>query len=125
MPSARLLKFQEAAAKIPATGRGRGGAAVAAAGGDAPGGGRGEAAVPSELYEKILHDPKFRDPRGYIMPSDQPDFATATKFVNSLLKNGLTVLKASASFEVAGKKYPAGSYIVKSNQAFRPMVREM
>ncbi len=120
----RIDALREAAAKLPASGRGRGGA-VALAGGDAPGGGRGEAPVPSELYEKVLHDPKFRDPRGYIMASDQPDFPTATKFVNSLLKNGLTVLKASASFEVASKKYPAGSYVVKSNQAFRPMVREM
>jgi hypothetical protein len=122
----RIDALREAAAKMPATGgRGRGGAAVAAAGGDAPGGGRGEAAVASELYEKVLHDPKFRDPRGYVMPSDQADFPTATKFVNSLLKNGLDVMKASAAFEVAGKKYPAGSYVVKTNQAFRPMVREM
>jgi hypothetical protein len=125
----RIDALREAAAQIVAktpatTGRGRG-VAVAAAGGDAPGGGRGEAAVPSELYEQVLHDPKFRDPRGYIMPSDQADFPTATKFVNSLLKNGLDVMKASAAFEVAGKTYPPGSYIVKTNQAFRPMVREM
>jgi len=121
----RVDALREAAAKMPATtGRGRGGA-VAAAGGDAPGGGRGEAAVASELYEKVLHDPAFRDPRGYIMPSDQADFPTTTKFVNSLLKNGLDVMKASAAFTIAGKKYPAGSYVVKTNQAFRPMVREM
>jgi hypothetical protein len=120
----RIDALREAAAKMPATGRGRGGL-VAAAGGDAPGGGRGEAAVASELYEKVLHDPKFRDPRGYVMPSDQADFPTTTKFVNSLLKNGLDVIRASAAFEVAGKKYPAGSYVVKTSQAFRPMVREM
>ncbi|HVO99078.1 MAG TPA: M14 metallopeptidase family protein [Bryobacteraceae bacterium] len=121
----RIDALREAAAKMPATtGRGgRGGAA--AGGGDAPGGGRGEAPVPAELYEKVLHDPQFRDARGYVVPSDQPDFPTATKFVNSLLKNGLTVMKASAPFEVAGKKYPAGSYVVKAAQAFRPMVREM
>src|SRR5271165_2952954 len=120
----RIDALREAAAKMPGTGRGRGGA-VAAAGGDAPGGGRGEAAVPSELYEKVLHDPQFRDPRGYIMPSDQPDFPTTTKFVNSLLKNGLDVMRATAAFTVAGKQYPAGSFVVKTNQAFRPMVREM
>jgi hypothetical protein len=121
----RIDALREAAAKMPASpGRGRGGA-VAAAGGDAPGGGRGEAAVASELYEKVLHDAKFRDPRGYIMPSDQADFPTTTKFVNSLLKNGLDVMRASAAFTVAGKQYPAGSYVVKTNQAFRPMVREM
>jgi hypothetical protein len=118
----RIDALREAAAKMPS--RGRGGAA-AGGGGDAPGGGRGEAPVPSELYEKVLHDPKYRDARAYIMPSDQPDFSTATKFVNSLLKNGITVLKASAAFEAAGKKYAAGSYVVQSSQAFRPMVREM
>ncbi len=67
----------------------------------------------------------YRDPRGYIMPSDQPDFPTATKFVNSLLKNGLDGAQSDISIQVAGKKYPAGSYVVKTNQAFRPMVREM
>jgi hypothetical protein len=120
----RIDALREAAAKMPATGRGgRGGAA--AGGGDAPGGGRGEAPVPSELYEKVLHDPAFRDARGYIMSAAQPDFPTATKFVNSLLKNGITVMRASAAFQTAGKRYPAGSYVVKAAQAFRPMVREM
>jgi hypothetical protein len=72
-----------------------------------------------------LHDPAHRDPRGYIMSADQADFPTATKFVNALLKNGVTVHKATAAFEVAGKKYPAGSYVVKSAQAFRPHVLDM
>jgi hypothetical protein len=117
----RIDALKEAAAKLPSGRRG----GQAAGGGDAPGGGFGAATVPSELYESILHDPKLRDARGYIMPSDQPDFATATKFVNSLLKNGLDVMKATAAFQVAGKSYPAGSYVVKAAQAFRPMVREM
>jgi hypothetical protein len=120
----RIDALREAAAKVPASGRGRGGA-VALAGGDAPGSGRGEPPVPSELYEKVLHDPKYRDARGYIMSSDQADFPTTIKFVNSLLKNGITVMQATSVFDVAGKKYPAGSYVVKAAQAFRPMVREM
>ena len=70
-------------------------AAAPAAGGDVPAGGGtfgGTArAIPAELYNTILHDPKLRDPRGYIIPSDQADFATATEFVNALLKNGITV----------------------------------
>ena len=44
---------------------------------------------------RVLHDPKLRDPRGYILPADQPDFATATEFINALLKNGVTCLKAT------------------------------
>ena len=37
-----------------------------------------------------------RDPRGYILPADQPDFLTATKFVDALLKTGVTVHRATA-----------------------------
>ena len=82
-------------------------------------------AIPAELYNTVLHDPKLRDPRGYIIPSDQPDFATATEFVNALLKNGIDIQRATAAFQVAGKSYPAGSYVVKTAQAFRPHVLDM
>jgi hypothetical protein len=81
--------------------------------------------VPSDLYAKVLHDPAKRDARGYILPSDQDDFATAVKFVNALLKNGVAVDKATATFTVAGKTYPAGSYVVQSAQAYRPFVMDM
>ncbi len=76
-------------------------------------------------YFALLHDPKARDPRGYILPADQPDFPTATKFVNTLIKNGITVLRATREFDVAGKRYPAGSYVVKTAQAFRPHILDM
>ncbi len=121
-----------AAAEAPATGGGRGrggrgGAAVAAGGDVVPGGGGfgGRGGLPADLYEKVLHDPKYRDPRGYILPSDQADFANATEFMNALLKNGITVLKATAAFTVNGKNYPSGSYVVKTAQAFRPHVMDM
>jgi hypothetical protein len=73
----------------------------------------------------MLRNPELRDPRGYILPSDQPDFATATKFVNALLKVGVTVHRSSAPFTAAGKGYPAGSFVVKAAQAFRPHVLDM
>jgi hypothetical protein len=73
----------------------------------------------------VLHDPKMRDPRGFIIPSDQADFATATKFINTLEKNGIEVEKASSQFQVADKTYPAGSFVVKTAQAGRPFVMDM
>jgi hypothetical protein len=76
-------------------------------------------------YWDALHTPESRDPRGYIIPSDQADFLTATKFVNALLKTGVAVHRATADFQVAGKTYPAGSYVVKAAQAFRPHLRDM
>jgi hypothetical protein len=70
-------------------------------------------------------DPRLRDPRGYILPADQPDFLTATKFVNALLQAGVVVHRATADFSVNARRYPAGSYIVMTAQAFRPHVLDM
>jgi hypothetical protein len=78
-----------------------------------------------KYFDSILRDPALRDPRGYILPASQPDFPTATKFVNALLKTGVTVHRATADFEVAGRRYPKGSFVVKAAQAFRPHVLDM
>jgi hypothetical protein len=105
-------------------GRGRGNADAGGDEPDAPGGRGGRGGTPDD-FKKLLRDPATRDPRGFVMPSDQPDFATATKFVNALIKTGVTVHRATGPFSVAGKNYPAGSYVVKSAQAFRPHVLDM
>ena len=78
-----------------------------------------------KYYNEILRAPDKRDARGYILPSDQPDFPTATKFVNALRHTGVVVHRATAPFTVAGKRYPSGSYVVKGAQAFRPHVLDM
>ena len=78
-----------------------------------------------EDYDRYLRDPNRRDARGYILPADQRDFPTATRFVNALLKGGVRVHRAVADFSVAGKDYPAGSYMVTAAQAFRPHVLDM
>jgi len=103
-------------------GASRGGENIGPRGGRG-GGGRGGA--PIAVYNNVLHDPKMRDPRGFILPSDQPDFLTATKFMNILMKAGVVVHRATAPFTVAGKPYPAGSYVVKAAQPFRAHVMDM
>ncbi|HSE36081.1 MAG TPA: M14 metallopeptidase family protein, partial [Blastocatellia bacterium] len=80
--------------------------------------------VPLKYYE-MLRTPDKRDPRGFIIPSDQADFLTATKFINVLIKTGITIHRATGEFKVQGKSYPAGSYVVKTAQAFRPHVLDM
>src|SRR6202167_2511768 len=128
----RIDALEAAAAKMAPAGGGRGRGGRGAGVGDNPDlpagltpGGGGARTVPTELYTSVLHDPKLRDPRGFIVPSDQADFATATEFVNALLKNGIDVLRATSTFSVNGKSYPTGSYVVKTAQAFRPHVMDM
>ncbi|MGI9139281.1 MAG: M14 family metallopeptidase, partial [Sediminibacterium sp.] len=75
------------------------------------------------VFNKVYKNPATRDPRGYIIPITQS--TTAIQFVNILIKSGIKVYRASADFTVGTKKYFAGSYIIKTNQAFRPHVLDM
>lgn len=86
--------------------------------------GPGSLVAPAKYYE-MLREPAARDPRGYILPATQRDFPTAVKFINALIKNGVTVHRATRDFTVHGKQYPAGSYVVMAAQAFRPHVLDM
>jgi len=101
-----------------AGGRGAASGAVTVGGG----GGFGRGGVAMKYYDTVLKNPVNRDPRGYIIPADQADFGTAVRFINTSIRSGLIIHKATAAFTVAGKSYPAGSYVIKTNQAFRPEV---
>ncbi len=81
--------------------------------------------IPVKYYDSVLNDKTLRDARGYILPSNQADFPTAIRFINALIQSGIQIQKATEDFTAAGKKYPAGSYIVKTAQAFRPHVVDM
>jgi hypothetical protein len=81
--------------------------------------------LPVKFYDTVMKAPENRDARGYILSADQPDFTTAVKFLNALIRTGVVVQKATADFSMAGRKYPKGSYIVKTDQAFRPHVLDM
>ncbi len=113
----------EAQSKMGAGGRGGRGAAPldAMATADFGRGGGGT----KEQYETLFRAKDNRAPRGYILPSNQPDFLTAQKFLVALQKAGILIHRATASFTVAGKTYPAGSYVVKTSQAFRAHVLDM
>ena len=85
---------------------------------------RAQGGAPIELYDKMF-TPQNRDARGYIIPADQVDFVTATRFIHALQKCGVDVHRATREFTVAGKTYPAGSFVLKTAQAFRPHLLDM
>ena len=116
-------------AEIQATIAGDRGTGAGGRQGGGGGGGRGGGGAMTQeqglKYYAELRKPEWRDARGYILPANQADFGAATHFVNALIKNGVTVHRATAPFTVDGKQYPAGSYVVKAAQAFRPHVLDM
>jgi hypothetical protein len=120
----KRIEAARVAIEAAQAGASRGGENIGPRGGRGGGGG-GRGGAPIAVYNNVLHDPNMRDPRGFILPADQPDFLTATKFVNILIKGGVVVHRATAPFTVAGKSYPAGSYVVKAAQPFRAHVMDM
>ena len=77
------------------------------------------------LFKSLIEVPAERDPRAYIVPANQPDLPTAVTFLNALIKAGIEVERAEAPFTAGGKNYPAGSYVVRTAQAYRPHVLDM
>jgi hypothetical protein len=69
--------------------------------------------------------PATRDPRGYVVPAGQPFAATVARFINALVRAGVSVERATAPFTAGGTVYPIGSYVVKTAQAFGPHVLDM
>ncbi|MBI3789294.1 MAG: peptidase [Gemmatimonadetes bacterium] len=85
----------------------------------------GFGAAAPEKFAADFKQPEKRVPRAFVIPSDQPDFLTAQKFIVALQKNGIFVHRATAAFSANGKNYGAGSFVVQANQAWRPHVLDM
>ncbi|MGH7581872.1 MAG: M14 family metallopeptidase [Gemmatimonadales bacterium] len=98
---------------------------TAAASPSGRGGGRGGNPAVQQAYQSVLRDPARRDPRAYVIPSDQPEFAQALDFLQALARAGIEINKITADFTIAGKRYSKGSFLVPASQAFRPHVLDM
>jgi hypothetical protein len=61
----------------------------------------------------------------YVIGADQWDPGTAAKLVNVLRLGGIEVEQATAPFDAGGKRYPAGSFLVRGGQAFRPHLTDL
>lgn len=82
-------------------------------------------ATARDLGYASMRTPEIRDARAYVMSSDDLDFGSTIRFVNSLLKVGVVVERAKSPFNAGGKTYPVGSFLVRCDQAFRPHILDM
>ncbi|MFP8489576.1 M14 family zinc carboxypeptidase [Gracilimonas sp. Q87] len=65
------------------------------------------------------------DPFAYIIPKDQWDNGEAIELINILKQGGVEIHQAERSFTAGEKQYPAGSFVIKAAQAYRPFVMDM
>ena len=68
-----------------------------------------------------LKKPELRDARQYIITCAQPDFATATKFVEKLMQCGIEVQRMTKDSD----ELPKGSFVINCDQAYRPHILDM
>ncbi len=81
-----------------------------------------EAARRRDDPDSVFADPMLRDPRAYVLRSDQPDWSAAQRFARALMRCGVEVQRAGASFPMNGAVMPAGSLVVACDQAYRAHV---
>ncbi|HZG35643.1 MAG TPA: M14 family zinc carboxypeptidase [Gaiellaceae bacterium] len=78
--------------------------------------------IASRGFDEANHNWMVEYPRAYIIPWEgggQRSDAEANRLVQWLLDNGIKVHRSTAAFTWNGVTYPAGSYVVFMNQAFR------
>ena len=118
-----------AAAGGPGGGRGGRGGRGAAPGGrcaaapDGHGGsGDAGAALSLTTYTSVMKDPSRRDPRVFIVTADQADFATATKFINTLRYIGVEVASGDRAAD-RERQDLSGRDVRRQDGAGRPRAR--
>ena len=61
----------------------------------------------------------------YVLPADQADFPSAVRLVEALRIGGVEVERATQPFTAGETRYPAGSFLIRGAQAFRPHLTDL
>ncbi|OXM48057.1 peptidase M28 [Amycolatopsis alba DSM 44262] len=94
-------------------------------------GGAGEAQreIPDGFVPGFGPEDRYRTefPRAYVIPAgaDQRSAVAASRLVDHLVANDVRVRQAERPFSLAGRRYPAGSYLVDMHQPKRGLANVM
>jgi hypothetical protein len=61
----------------------------------------------------------------YVIPADQHDYLTALKMLDTMMIGGIEVQQAKEGFVADQREYPAGSFVVRMSQPYRPYVKAL
>jgi len=64
-------------------------------------------------------------PYAYVISSEQRDPGTAAVLLNTLRRGGVEIQRAQEDFSAEGHTIPAGSYVVRMDQAFRAYAKDL
>ncbi|MEO9480559.1 MAG: M14 metallopeptidase family protein [Maribacter dokdonensis] len=78
-----------------------------------------------KMGASAIEKSKEEGPFAYVIAKEQWDAFESVNLVNVLLKGGIEIEKATKNFEINGKKYEKGSYVIYTAQAFRPYLMDL
>ncbi len=73
-----------------------------------------------QMYKNSIEKRDKNEPYAFVIPASQHDDGTARRMVDILLFGGVEVHQAKEQFIAGGKVYPAGSFVVKLAQPYKP-----
>jgi hypothetical protein len=72
------------------------------------------------MYKNSIEQVDKNQPYAFVIPPVQHDRPTALRMIDILMTGGVEVHQAKADFMAGGKPYPAGSFVVKMAQPYKP-----
>jgi Zinc carboxypeptidase len=72
------------------------------------------------MYKNSIEQVDKNQPYAFVIPPIQNDRPTALRMIDILMTGGVEVHQAKADFVAGGKTYPAGSFVVKMAQPYKP-----
>jgi len=78
-----------------------------------------------ELSEKSLRLGREEPPFAWLVPPAQRDPWAAARMLETLRLTGIEIEQAQAAFRADGVEYPAGTYVMRAEQPYRPHLKDM
>lgn len=78
----------------------------------------------AKWFDTVMKNKDNRDARAFFMPPNS-DEATTIRFLNALIGTGVMVHQTTAAASIGNRNYPAGTWVVMTNQAFRPHILDL
>jgi hypothetical protein len=78
-----------------------------------------------KMYKNSIEIREKNEPFAFIIPGKQHDYPTMLRMLDILMYGGVEVHQAKEDFVAEDKLYPAGSYVVKMSQPYKPYAQAL
>ncbi len=78
-----------------------------------------------QMYKNSIEIIEKGEPFAFVIPSKQRDYPTALRMLDILLFGGVEIHQAKEDFIAGDRLYPAGSFVVKMSQPYKPYAQAL